>query len=144
MSLLRTAARTAVITGTATRVHHRTAAKQQAKWAAANAAPPAAQPVAPAPAAQQVAPAPVAPPVEAAPAAPDTGAMLDQLRQLGELRAAGVLTDAEFEAQKARSTFAAERDACRERRRPLRLQRGTAELCAGPHRQWYGAPHPYR
>ncbi len=34
MSLLRTAARTAVITGTATRVHHRTAAKQQAKWAA--------------------------------------------------------------------------------------------------------------
>jgi hypothetical protein len=28
--------------------------------------------------------------------------MLDQLRQLGELRAAGVLTDAEFEAQKAR------------------------------------------
>ena len=40
--------------------------------------------------------------VEAAPAAPDTGAMLDQLRQLGELRAAGVLTEAEFEAQKAR------------------------------------------
>ena len=103
MSLLRTAARTAVITGTATRVHHRTAAKQQGRWAAANAAPPAAQPVAPAPVAQQpVAPAPNAPPVEAAPAAPDTGAMLDQLRQLGELRAAGVLTEAEFEAQKAR------------------------------------------
>ncbi len=99
MSLLRTAARTAVITGTATRVHHRTAAKQQAKWAAANAAPAPA----PAPVAQQpVAPAPIAPPVEAAPAAPDTGAMLDQLRQLGELRAAGVLTEAEFEAQKAR------------------------------------------
>ena len=89
MSLLRTAARTAVITGTATRVHHRTAAKQQAKWAAANAAPVAPQPVA----ASAAAPAPVA---------PDTGAMLDQLRQLGELRAAGVLTDAEFEAQKAR------------------------------------------
>lgn len=28
--------------------------------------------------------------------------------------------------------------------RALWLQRGTAELCAGPHRQWYGAPHPYR
>ena len=50
-----------------------------------------------------VAPQPVAAPAAApAPVAPDTGAMLDQLRQLGELRAAGVLTDAEFEAQKAR------------------------------------------
>lgn len=96
MSLLRTAARTAVITSTATRVHQRTAAKQQARWAAANAA---AAPAAPAPAAPPVAPPPPAP---AAPAAPDTGAMLDQLRQLGELRAAGVLTEAEFEAQKAR------------------------------------------
>lgn len=28
--------------------------------------------------------------------------------------------------------------------RALWLQRGTAELCAGPHRQCYGAPHPYR
>jgi hypothetical protein len=28
--------------------------------------------------------------------------MLEQLKQLGELRTAGILTDAEFEAQKAR------------------------------------------
>ena len=39
MSLLRTAARTAVITSTATRAHGRAAARQQGKWAAQHAAP---------------------------------------------------------------------------------------------------------
>jgi hypothetical protein len=38
----------------------------------------------------------------AAPAAPSTEDKLDQLKQLGELKTAGVLTDAEFEAQKAK------------------------------------------
>jgi hypothetical protein len=44
------------------------------------------------------APAPPAPPP--APAL-DTGAMIEQLTRLGELKAAGVLTEAEFEVQKA-------------------------------------------
>jgi Short C-terminal domain len=42
-------------------------------------------------------------PIAAAPAAasPDMGDKLAQLKQLGELRESGVLTDAEFGAQKA-------------------------------------------
>ncbi|MBK7821984.1 MAG: SHOCT domain-containing protein [Tessaracoccus sp.] len=91
MRLLRTAAHTAVAAHTVSRVQQRNAAKQQRAAAAAPVASPAPAPASPAPA-----------PAPTAPVAPDTGAMLEQLRQLGELRAAGVLTDAEFEAQKAR------------------------------------------
>ena len=36
------------------------------------------------------------------PAAASTDDKLDQLKKLGELKTAGVLTDAEFEAQKAK------------------------------------------
>lgn len=99
MGLLRTAARTAVITGTATRVHGRAAARQQGQWAAQQAA---AQAAAPPPAAPP--PAAPAPPPPAPPAAPafDTAAMIEQLTRLGELKAAGVLTEVEFEVQKAR------------------------------------------
>jgi hypothetical protein len=43
--------------------------------------------------------APVAPPAAAAPPQPD---MVDQLRRLGELRDAGILTEDEFAAQKAK------------------------------------------
>jgi hypothetical protein len=39
---------------------------------------------------------------EPAPAAAPAADPLDQLKQLGELKASGVLTDAEFEAQKAK------------------------------------------
>ena len=42
----------------------------------------------------------------APPAAPSTDDKLAQLKQLGELRDAGVLTDAEFEAQKGRILYA--------------------------------------
>jgi len=50
-----------------------------------------------------VAAAPVAPPPAPAPAQPnDMGERLAQLTQLGELMKAGVLTEAEFEQQKAR------------------------------------------
>lgn len=80
MRLLRTAARTAVIAGTATRVHNRVAARQQGPWAESTAAPP-----------------PLA-----TPAGPDRSGVLQQLRELGELRETGVLTDAEFEAEKAK------------------------------------------
>ncbi|GAB2603978.1 SHOCT domain-containing protein [Kribbella endophytica] len=80
MRLLRTAARTAVIAGTATRVHNRIAARQQGTWAASTTAPP--------------------PP---APSAVDErSAMLRQLQELGGLRDSGVLTEAEFEAEKAK------------------------------------------
>jgi hypothetical protein len=41
-----------------------------------------------------------APPAPAAPAGMES--VLDQLKQIGELRDAGVLTEAEFEAQKAK------------------------------------------
>ena len=41
-------------------------------------------------------------PVQAAPAAPSQDDKLEQLQKLGELKTAGVLTEAEFEAQKAK------------------------------------------
>jgi len=83
--LLRGVARTAVIAGTATTVSNRVSRRQAQKWGAEEAqqAPP-----------QQMAPAP-------APAAPAADPIA-QLKQLGELRDSGVLTDAEFEAQKAK------------------------------------------
>ena len=93
MSILRTAARASV----ATRVVGSTHRRQQQRWAAQDAAAAsAAAPPAPAPAA----PAAAAP----APAAPtaSTASVLDQLTQLGQLRDAGVLSEAEFAAQKAR------------------------------------------
>lgn len=94
MSLFRTAARASV----ATRVVGNTHRRQQQRWAAqdGSAQPPVATPVA-APAPEPVAVQPAAPVP-----APNTGSLLDQLAQLGELRAAGVLNDAEFETQKAR------------------------------------------
>jgi len=96
VGLLKTAATVAV----ASSVHGRVQRRQQARWAAqdqgsAAAVPPPAPP-APAP------PAP-APPAPAPPPQPvDMGERLAQLAQLGELMKAGVLTEAEFEQQKAR------------------------------------------
>lgn len=95
-SLVGTAARTAVIAGTATAVsgkvaasqHQRAAAEQQAAAAAAaQAAPPPPPPSAPAP---------------APPAGGLTDDVVQQLRSLGELRDAGVLTEEEFAAKKAK------------------------------------------
>jgi len=83
MRLLRTATHAAV----ATSVHGKVSRRQQAQWAQQTAAAPAAP--APAPAAAPVAPA------------NDMGAKLEQLKQLGELRDAGILTPEEFEAKKA-------------------------------------------
>ena len=88
--LLRGVARTAVIAGTASavggRVHHR----QEQKWAQQEEQQYAQQ-------AQAAAPAP------AAPAAPAGGeSVIDQLKQLGELKDQGILTEEEFAAQKAK------------------------------------------
>ena len=104
MGLLKTAATVAV----ASSVHGRIQRRQQQRWAAqdqANAAaapaPPPAQYAAPAPARQ--AHAEPAPPSQAPAApAPDMNQRLAQLKQLGELLSAGVLTQAEFEQQKGR------------------------------------------
>jgi hypothetical protein len=84
MPLLRGVARTAVIAGTATAVSNRVSRRQANRWAAEEDA--------------QAQPAYEPAPAAAAPAADP----LEQLKQLGELKASGVLTDAEFEAQKAK------------------------------------------
>lgn len=92
--LLRGVARTAVIAGTATAVSGRVQRRQAEKFADRDANIYAQREQA---YEQQVAPAPAAPAPAAA--APST---LDQLKQLGDLKAQGILTDAEFEAQKAK------------------------------------------
>lgn len=51
--------------------------------------------------AEQTQPAAAAPAPAAVPAPQDMDAKLAQLKQLGELRDAGILTDAEFDAKKA-------------------------------------------
>jgi hypothetical protein len=82
--LLRAVGRTAVIAGTATTVSNRVSRRQARRWGEQEAAEPA--------------PAPVA----AAPPAASTSAMIDELKQLGELRSQGILTEDEFAAQKAK------------------------------------------
>jgi len=83
MPLLRGVARTAVIAGTATTVSNRVSRRQANKWAQQDAeqAPP-----------PEPAPAPAAP----------TESRIDKLTQLAALKEQGVLTDAEFAAEKAR------------------------------------------
>lgn len=104
MGILKTAATVAV----ASSVHGRIQRRQQARWAAQDQAAAAAAPPPPAHAAPP--PAHAAPPPQApaapAPSAPapsaDMGDRLAQLTQLGELLKAGILTEDEFQQQKAR------------------------------------------
>jgi hypothetical protein len=84
--LLRGVARVAVASGTATAVSNRVSRRQAERWAA--------QDQGPYP--QEQAPPPAAPP------AASGESRIDQLKALGELKAQGVLNDAEFEAEKAR------------------------------------------
>lgn len=114
MGLIKTGLKAAVAVKTADVIHERIQRRQQEQWAAyghhPGAAVPAGVPMAAVAApAMPVASAPAQPHSDAAAPAPapasgalDTATMLAQLKQLGELREAGVLTDAEFEAQKAR------------------------------------------
>ena len=81
--LLRGVARTAVIAGTATHVSNNVSRRQANKWTEQDAAQ-------------------YQEPVQAAPAAPSQDDKLEQLQKLGELKTAGVLTETEFEAQKAK------------------------------------------
>ena len=94
MGLVRGMARTAVVAGTATAVSNRVSRRQANKWAEQDQqqyAEPAPQQYAE-PAYQQAPPAAAAPEVDP----------LEQLKKLGELKAAGVLTEEEFAAQKAK------------------------------------------
>ena len=96
--LIRGVARTAVVAGTATAVSNRVSRRQANKWSqqAAQQAPQQEQYYEEPPQQQYAAPAP-------APAAGGvTDEMLSQLEKLGKLHEAGVLTDEEFSAQKAK------------------------------------------
>lgn len=84
--LLRGVARTAVIAGTATSVSNRVSKRQGERWAQQEA--------------QQQQQA--APPPPAAAAPPAGGSPIEQLKELGELKAQGILTEEEFAAQKAK------------------------------------------
>ena len=86
--LLRGMVRTAAVAGTATAVSGGVRRRQERRWADQEAPQAYAQP-APAPA-----PAPAAP--------ASGGSVIDQLKELGELKEQGILTEAEFEAQKAK------------------------------------------
>jgi hypothetical protein len=105
VGLLKTAATVAV----ASSVHGRIQRRQQARWNAQDQADAAAEPAPPPPYAapaqpQQAYAEPVPPPKAPAASAQPVGMSdrLAQLRELGELLSAGVLTQAEFEEQKAR------------------------------------------
>jgi len=87
--LLRGVARTAVVAGTATAVSNRVSRRQGERWAAQE-QPRYAEP-------ERSAPEPA--PVSHAPGGPDR---IAALKDLAELKAQGVLTDAEFAAEKAR------------------------------------------
>jgi hypothetical protein len=88
MGLIRGVARTAVIAGTATAVSNRVSRRQANRWAEQEQYDYAQQ---------QAAAPPPAP--AAAPQGTDT---IEQLKQLGELHAQGILTDEEFAVQKAK------------------------------------------
>jgi hypothetical protein len=83
--------RTAVVAGTATAVSNRVSRRQANRWADQQAADQYY--------AQQAQAEAAPPPPPAAPSSDDT---LDKLKELAQLKEAGVLTDAEFEAQKAK------------------------------------------
>jgi Short C-terminal domain len=86
MPLLRGIARTAAIAGTATAVSNRVSRRQQNRWAQQNEEQYAQQQ-------PQYAPPPQPTP------APDP---IAQLKDLAELKSQGILTEAEFDAQKAK------------------------------------------
>ncbi len=90
--LIRGVARTAVVAGTATAVSNRVSRRQADRWASQDQQAYAQQ--APQPAYQQ----PPPPPQAVAPSEDKFA----KLKELGDLKTSGVLTDAEFEAEKAK------------------------------------------
>ena len=117
--LIRGVARTAVVAGTATAVSNRVSRRQAGRWADQEQQQAYQQPPPPAAYQQPVYQEPPPPPPAYTPPPPglyqkpmyqpsppppaadeNMDAKLLQLRQMGELRAQGILTEAEFEAQK--------------------------------------------
>ncbi|HKE50370.1 MAG TPA: SHOCT domain-containing protein [Actinomycetes bacterium] len=97
--LVRGMARTAVVAGTATAVSNRVSRRQANRWASQDQysqQPPPQQYY------QEYEQAPPPPPPPAAPPQDDMTDKLAQLKELGELKAQGILSEAEFEQQKAR------------------------------------------
>ena len=88
--LLRGVARTAVVAGTATAVSNRVSRRQANRWASQDQQSYEEQPYQ-----QQQAPPPPAP-------ADDMDTKIAQLKELGELKSQGVLSEEEFAAQKQR------------------------------------------
>ncbi|TLQ42881.1 SHOCT domain-containing protein [Streptomyces marianii] len=100
--LIRSVVRTAAIAGTATAVSNRVSRRQSGRWAQQDQQQQEQQ--------QQQAQAPA--PAEAAPGTPqaavpppmppddDMGRKIDRLKELGELKAQGLLTEQEFAAEK--------------------------------------------
>jgi len=93
MGLIRGVARTAVVAGTATAVSNRVSRRQAGRWAEQDQQQQAQAYQ------QEYAPAPAA---ASAPTPDATDNRLSQLKQLGELKDQGVLSEAEFQQQKAR------------------------------------------
>jgi hypothetical protein len=90
--LLRGVARTAVVAGTATTVSNRVSRRQHGRWAQQHRQHRERQ---------HAQPQPATPPQAATqPAGDPMTDRITQLRALGDLRSQGVLTEAEFEAQK--------------------------------------------
>jgi hypothetical protein len=91
MGLIGGVARTAVVAGTATAVSNRVSRRQANRWAAQEQEqyPPQYQQQPPQPQYQQPAPS-------------SSDDMLDKLERLGQLKASGVLSEEEFQAQKAK------------------------------------------
>ena len=93
--LIRGIARTAVVAGTATAVSGRVARRQQGRWAQQEQPPQQEEP----PQQYQTQPAEAAA-AGASAQGSDMDSKLAQLKDLGELKEQGVLTEAEFEVQK--------------------------------------------
>jgi hypothetical protein len=91
--LIRGVARTAVVAGTATAVSNRVSRRQGNRWAAQEQQQYEQQ---------QYEQQQYAPPPPAAPAASTSTDRLTALKELAELKAQGVLSEAEFEAEKAK------------------------------------------
>ena len=95
MGLLRMAARTAVVAGTATAVSGRVARRQASKYdQPAEAQAPEQQQYAPPPEQQQYAPPPAA--------EPEQDESITKLQEYAKMHASGVLSDEEFAAAKAK------------------------------------------
>jgi len=100
MGLIKTGLKAAVAVKVAHMVHDRIEQRKQEQWAATGH--PGAMPGPAGHPGAMAVPAGAPRATAAAAASPAGGDVLDQLTKLGELKAAGVLTEAEFEAQKAR------------------------------------------